>query len=561
VSEDLLASRVPQRSSGAEVWLLGPVAAVRDGQVVKIGAAKQRMILAMLALRPGQVVSTDALIDALWGERPPATATKALQVYVSELRDRVEPQRSTPTVVTSHPPGYRLGIEAHQTDLGGFEQLWERGRSMLAAGEASAAAAALTEAAGLWRGQPLGDLAYEPAFEADAARLEEMRLACLEDRVDADLLLGRHAPLVPQLQALTREHPLRERLRGQHMLALYRCGRQADALAAYQDTREALVEQLGIDPSHSLVQLERLILQQDAGLELPAAPPAVAPPVLVQERVVMVVSQASRDVEGLLDAAQPLAQAGFDLVLARVLSQSPGKDLRQRVGEVTRRLAEHRDRLAEAGVRARVAAFTSSDAGADLVKLAVHQDAELVLVDGTDALVEGRSGIVTHLLNEMPCDVALHVGGAERGGDAIVVPFGGNEHDWAALELAALLSRVTDAPLLIAGSENAAPGGQDASRLLASAGLIVQRTSGIVAEPVLVPRGVEGVVDLEARARQFVIGLSPRFRETGLGETRAEIAARVAVPALFVRRGTRPGVLAPGRSVTRFSWSLSTRPG
>jgi DNA-binding SARP family transcriptional activator/class 3 adenylate cyclase len=560
-SEDLLASRVSQRASGAEVRLLGPVEAVRDGQVVEIGAAKQRMILAMLALRPGQVVSTDALIDALWGERPPATATKALQVYVSELRDRVEPQRSTPTVVISHPPGYRLGIEAYQTDLGGFEQLWERGRSALATGEASEAAVALAEAAALWRGQPLGDLAYESAFEADAARLEEMRLACLEDRFDADLLLGRHAALVPELQALTREHPLRERLRGQHMLALYRCDRQADALAVYQDTREALVEQLGIDPSHSLVQLERQILQQDAVLELAAAAPAAAAPVLPRERVVMVVSQASRDVDGLLEAAQPLAQAGFDLVLGRALPQSSGKDSRQRVGEVTRRLAKHRERLAEAGVQARVAAFASGDPGGDLVKLATHQDAELVLVDGTDTLVEGRSGIVMHLLNEALCDVALHVGSADGAGDAIVVPFGGNEHDWAALELAALMSRAEDAPLLIAGSENTEPGGQDASRLLATAGLILQRTSGIVAEPVLVRRGAEGVIDLAPRARQFVIGLSPRFRDTGLGEARTEIASRVAVPALFVRRGTRPGVLAPERSVTRFSWSLSTRPG
>ena len=196
-SEGILASRVSQRGSGAAVRLLGPVGAVRDGQLVEIGAAKQRMIMAMLALRPGQVVSTDTLIDALWGERPPATATKALQVYVSQLRDRVEPQRSTPTVVISHPPEYRLGIEAHQTDLGEFEQLWESGRSALQAGEASEAAAVLAEAVALWRGQPFGDLAYESAFEADAARLEEMRLAGA-DRVDADLRVGRQTALVPK---------------------------------------------------------------------------------------------------------------------------------------------------------------------------------------------------------------------------------------------------------------------------------------------------------------------------------------------------------------------------
>ena len=244
-----MAARVSSPSPSVDVRLLGPVEVEVAGSTVPIGAAKQRLILALLALRAGEMLSSDVLVDLIWGGRPPATATKALQVYISELRHRIEPDRSAPTVIVSQPPGYRFGLDAGKTDLGRFEDLWERGRTAAAGDDAERAARLLGEALGLWRGRPLADLAYEPAILSDAARLEEMRLACLEDRIDADLRRGRHVALVPEIEGLVRENPLRERLRGQQMLALYRCGRQADALAAYQQAREALVEQLGIEPS------------------------------------------------------------------------------------------------------------------------------------------------------------------------------------------------------------------------------------------------------------------------------------------------------------------------
>src|SRR5439155_6626041 len=240
------------------------------------------------------------------------SAVKALQVYISELRHRIEPDRSAPTVIVSQPPGYRFGLDAARTDVGRFEDLWERGRAALDSRDYEQAAQLLGEALGLWRGHPLADLAYEPAILPDASRLEEMRLACLEDRFDADLRLGRHAALVPDLEALVHANPLRERLRGLQMLALYRSGRQADALAAYRQAREALVAQLGIDPSPSLVELERLMLRQDASLDLSAKSAGVLPAEpSADERTVIVVSQSAHDTERLLWVAAPLARCGF----------------------------------------------------------------------------------------------------------------------------------------------------------------------------------------------------------------------------------------------------------
>jgi hypothetical protein len=406
----------------------------------------------------------------------------------------------------------------------------------------------------------LADLAYEPAIMSDAARLEEMRLACLEDRIEADLRRGRHAALVPEIEGLVRENPLRERLRAQQMLALYRCGRQADALAAYQQAREALVEQLGIDPSPAIVKLERLMLQQDRSLELVSESAGASPAEpLSEERMVMVVSQSSDDVEGLLRVAAPLTRCGFSIVLGRVLGYSQGVDVTARLGEVTRRLVEQRELLVNQGISARVAAFASHDRGPDLVKLAVQQGAELILVDGTAALREGGSSVFHEIVDDAPCDVAMLVADETVGhGDAIIVPFGGSQHDWAALELAALLSRAERKRLVLAGAEGTTTDDPDASRMLASASLILQRVSGIVAEPVLIERGAQGLLELAASAHLILVGIPPSYRHHGLGETRYQIAMHAPVPALFVRRGTRPGVLSPNRTMTRFSWSLST---
>jgi DNA-binding SARP family transcriptional activator len=256
-----------------EVHVLGPLEAVVDGVPVPLGPPQQRALLALLALRAGEVVSRDRIVDELWGERPPATAAKVVQGYVSALRKVL-----VTDVVRTRSPGYVLGLEADALDLERFERLAAAGRTALADGHAADAAARLREALALWRGPPLADLGAVPFASGEAARLEELRLAALADRIEADLALGR-GEVTGELDALVAEHPLHERLRRQHMLALYRAGRQAEALAAYQAARRALVDELGIEPSRELRELEQAILRQDPGLDpTPLEAPAPAPP-------------------------------------------------------------------------------------------------------------------------------------------------------------------------------------------------------------------------------------------------------------------------------------------
>lgn len=254
--------------------VLGPLEVQAGDTLLALGGAKQRALLAVLLLNANEVVSSDRLIDQLWGEEPPSTAPKALQVAVSRLRRALEPERSsgqTDGVLVTRPPGYELRVERGQLDLHRFEDRMAVGRTALGAGDAVVAAAEVDEALALWRGAPLGDLAYEASLQADIARLEELRIAALEDRVAANLLLGRHAELVAELEALIRNHPMREGLREQLMLALYRSGRQADALAAYQEARRMLVEDLGVEPGRRLREVHQQILTQDPVLDQPAA--------------------------------------------------------------------------------------------------------------------------------------------------------------------------------------------------------------------------------------------------------------------------------------------------
>lgn len=240
----------------------------RDGQAVALGGRKRRSLLAVLLLERNRVVSADRLIDALWGDDPPETARNTLQVYASQLR-KLLPDGALETAA----PGYRIVIDAESVDLFQFERLSQDGRTALASGNAAEAAGALRAALALWRGPPLADLAWEPFAQSEVLRLEELRLAALEDRIEADLRIGRHGQLVAELERLVAEHPLRERLRGQLMLALYRSGRQADALAVYQRMRRTLVDGLGLEPSESLRNLERAILAHDPTLAAPQARP------------------------------------------------------------------------------------------------------------------------------------------------------------------------------------------------------------------------------------------------------------------------------------------------
>jgi len=255
--------------STTEFRILGPFEVHEDGQLLDVGRGKQRALLALLLLNLGEVVSTDRVIDALWGERPPRSALNSVRVCVSHLRKALGSER-----LLTRGRGYLLAVEPEQVDLARFGRLAVEGREALAAGDAERAANLLRTALAFWRGAALVDFATEPFAEAEIARLEELRLAVLEERIDADLALGRHAELVSELEALVRKNPLRERLAAQLMLALYRSGRQAEALEAYRQTRRRLVEELGLEPGRKLRELERSILSQDPQLEPPPRPPA-----------------------------------------------------------------------------------------------------------------------------------------------------------------------------------------------------------------------------------------------------------------------------------------------
>ena len=252
-----------------EFGILGPLE-VRDGdQVVRLGIRQQRALLALLLLNANETLPRDRLVDALWGEEPPRTAVKALQGHVSTLRSLLEPDRASGSagrVLITRGDGYELKVDDGQLDVGRFHALHRDGRSALECGRPDAASALLREALALWRGAPLAEFAYEAFAQGDIARLEELRLSALEDRIDADLACGRHADLVGELQVLAKEYPLRERIRGQLMLGLYRAGRQAEALAVYRASRAILVDELGIEPGPALRELHEAILRQDPGL-------------------------------------------------------------------------------------------------------------------------------------------------------------------------------------------------------------------------------------------------------------------------------------------------------
>jgi len=246
-----------------EFRILGPLEVVDAGTTVGLGGQKQRALLAVLLLNKGTVVSADRLIDELWGEEPPRTAATALHNLVSQLR-KVLPQG----VLTTQAPGYRIDIGDNDLDLTRFEKLVTDAEGQ----DARSRSRLLRDALAIWRGPPLAEFAYERFARDEIRRLEELRLHALEERTAADLELGGGSELVGELEAIVRQWPLRERFRGQLMLALYRSGRQAEALGAYQDARRALVDELGIEPSPALQKLYRSMLRQEPVLESVARP-------------------------------------------------------------------------------------------------------------------------------------------------------------------------------------------------------------------------------------------------------------------------------------------------
>src|SRR5712691_5603291 len=238
-----------------EFRLLGPLEASAHGKPVELPGGKPRALLARLLLDAGRVVGVETLVDSLWGERAPPSANKVLQVYVSQLRKALGAGR-----IETRAPGYLLRAERDEHDLGRFEALAETARE---SGDPRRRAKLLNEALELWRGPALEEFRGEPFAAAAARRLAELRLSALEQRIQAELELGEDARLVGELEALVEQEPLREWPRRQLMLVLYRCGRQAEALERYRDGRRRLVEDLGIEPSPRLQELERAILRHD----------------------------------------------------------------------------------------------------------------------------------------------------------------------------------------------------------------------------------------------------------------------------------------------------------
>jgi DNA-binding SARP family transcriptional activator len=348
--------------------ILGPVEVADGDSLVGLTGAKQRALLAALLLQANEVVSADRLIEDLWGEQSPDSGRTALQVRISQLRKALG---RAGAVLITRPPGYILQLEPQQLDLHRFERLVEEAD----AAPPTVAAEKLREALALWRGPPLADLTYESFAQAAIARLEELRLAALEKRIEADLARGRHADVVAELEAFATEHPLRERVRAQLMLALYRCGRQADALTVYQSGRRTLIQELGIEPSPPLRELEQAILRQDPSLELAGAP--------LPERSLLVVPLAEARMTALLGLAAPLARRPTkELVLSRLIED------RLDLSAATAVVNEQRARLLADGIATRAVAFVSSDRGHDAVRVAAELGCDLLLVDAPAKLLD-----------------------------------------------------------------------------------------------------------------------------------------------------------------------------
>jgi DNA-binding SARP family transcriptional activator len=295
-----------------EFLILGPLEVWREGRRVHIEGAKERAVLAFLLLHAGEAVLVDRLIDELWGDSAPATARKSVQVRVAGLRRALRGD-----VLLTRGDGYLASLEPNQLDLHRFEQLLSDGSDALAAGDPSAAVMTVHEALALWRGPALADFAYESFAQPAIARLDELRAHALELRIEAQLELGLHARVIADLEDLVAAHPFRERLRVQLMLALYRDGRQAEALGVYRRTREEFVAELGIEAGPTLQKLQQAILRQDPSLDGPVAAP---------ERSILVAPQNARRFAELVAVAEPLARRPRrELIFARLVAK--GADL------------------------------------------------------------------------------------------------------------------------------------------------------------------------------------------------------------------------------------------
>jgi DNA-binding SARP family transcriptional activator len=514
--------------------ILGPIEVVADDGPLRLGGSRQHSTLALLLLNTNRVVSIDELADALYAGRPPVTAVTQVHKQIAGLRrvlgsDAIRTQGS----------GYLINMSRQQFDLARFEALLADAAEAMSRSDPARAATFLKDALALWRGDALGDLRSEDSFVSQARRLEELRLTAQERLAEAELALGHHAEVAAELERLVAADPLRESLRALQMLALYRSGRQAEALDVFRRTRVELVERFGIEPGPALRAAERAILQQDPALELdPAA--------VEDARAILLLGSCDAALNELLALAQPLA-GSRELILARLVAHE------DELAAAAEAATAHGRRLSG---DVRTAVFTSTDPVDDAVRLADSYAVELVLADSAEE-IDGEQvpDELAALFDRSPADVGV-VSGTPRISDGIFVPFGGGEHDWAALELAAWLAAAADAELVLLGTgSDRRSGRRDASRLLAHAAVAAQRLAGVSTRPLLAPPSPQGLSAAVQPAGVVIIGVIEGWRTAGIGDARRALVAGGA-PLVLVHRGPRPGGLAPAQSRTRFSWTL-----
>ncbi len=410
--------------------ILGPLEVLVDGRAVAPRASKQRTLLAILLLHANAPVSVDALVEALWGERPPQTVRTALQGHVSALRRPLGADR-----IDTQAPGYLLRLEPGELDAERFEVLIAEARGV---GDAAERSKRLASAVALWRGAALADFRYADFAQADIARLEERRLTAIEDRLDADLVLGRHTELLAELEQRVAEQPLRERLRGQLMLALYRGGRQGDALHAFQQARRVLAEEIGIDPGPALLALQRQILAQDPALDPPRAVEPVAPR-QERKRVTVLVAELSgpSDPEELDRALAPALARATELLLGFGASVQPRfANALLAVFGAPRAHEDDPERALRGGEALRRALRPG---GALTVRVGIETGQALVTVDGGRVEVTGGVVAAASRLQATAPDGGLAIGDAlrrlaVRPDHRHDVPFVGRDHELGLLE-------------------------------------------------------------------------------------------------------------------------------
>ena len=391
-----------------EIRLLGRFDVLVGDVPLSLGGHRQRAVLAVLALHANEVMSLDRLAEEVWGGQPPDSAVATLQRYVSHLRKALA---GLPASVDTRRPGYVLSAASELIDARRFEAMVDEGRQYLSSGAVEDAAVTLRAALSLWHGESLADFAYEPFARVEATRLDELRLGALEMRLDADLALGKHAEVVPELEALVAAHPLREAYRGQLMRALHRAGRRADALRVYSKGRHVMVDELGLDPSTGLQRLEHAILVEDPAVEAPAVrlhPQANAPGRLPAE-VTSFVGRAA-DVQAVADlvvrsrlvtltGAGGSGKSRLALRVASAVSPSPGG------GAWLVELGPVADPAAVARVVANALGVRDEPERdpVDLLIETMRHERCLVVLDGCERLLETVAPLVERLLAQTAC--------------------------------------------------------------------------------------------------------------------------------------------------------------